>query len=105
MAIASPTVVPASTSSTPGERTAPAAVSSTVPAAPRRPADRYHSAPYLAMRAICASVSTFWTRVGAPSTPATCGRGGFEVGVLIDELTKFTTALDSPATYRAGAAT
>ena len=43
------------------------------------PTARNHSGPKRATSAKCASVSTFWTSVGAPPTPRSNGRGGVNV--------------------------
>ncbi|OLC58715.1 MAG: hypothetical protein AUH76_16710 [Candidatus Rokubacteria bacterium 13_1_40CM_4_67_11] len=77
---------------------------SSVPTAPFRPADRYQASPYLAINATCASVSTFCINVGAAATPRSRGWGGVVVGVAMPASMRWTAALDSPATYRCGAA-
>ena len=66
------------------------------------PTERNHDAPKRATSARCASVSTFRTSVGAPSTPLSYGRGGVNVGSAGPPFRNWTSAVSSPATNRSG---
>ena len=55
------------------------------------PTERNQSAPKRAIRARCASVSTFWTSVGRPPIPRSYGRGGVKAhGIGADALAQLT---------------
>ena len=86
---------------TPG-RVPPVTVTSAVPGVSARPASRYQAAPYRAMSAAWARLSTFWTSVDFPPMPFSNGRGGTVVGRASPALTKCTAADSSPATYETG---
>ena len=80
---------------TPARANAPPRVTRAVPA-PNQ------VGPKRAISARCASVSTFCTSVGRPSTPRSKGNGGFSVGFALRPSTARTSAVSSPATNRSG---
>ena len=100
----SSTAVPTGTSTTEGRTTDPATVTSVVPGALVQPLSRNQSPPLRPISARCASVSTFCTSVGRPSTPFWNGRSG-NTGVATPSPTQCARALSSLATYRAGGST
>ena len=51
-----------------------------MPGCDAEPSARNQSAPWRAINAMCASVSTLQTSVGRPRTPRSNGRGGTVVG-------------------------
>ena len=61
-------------------------------------------APRRAISARWASVSTFWTSVGAPPTPRSNGRGGLRSASPRRRSAKLTSAVSSPATKPSGTA-
>ncbi len=96
--------MPTAISVTPGlVAAAPTVTSALPPVGP--PISRYQAAPWRAISAAWARLSTFWTSVARPSIPRSNGRGGVVVGRASASLTKWTAADSSPATYVGGAAT
>ena len=67
------------------------------------PTLRNQSGPYRAISARCASVSTFCTSVGRPTTPRSKTRGGLNRGIAGSPLTRLASADSSPARKRGGA--
>ena len=67
------------------------------------PTDRNHDAPYRAISARCARVSTFCTSVGLPPRPRSDSRGGVAAGAGTPRSIQRTTALASPPTNRSAA--
>ncbi len=78
-------------------------VVSMVPGSPLVPSSRNQRAPYRAIRARWARVSTFWTRVGAPPRPRSDTRGGTNVGSAGPPPSRLTRADSWPARNRGGA--
>ncbi len=77
--------------------TAPLTVTSAEPGAAAVPICLNHSGPYLAMRATCASVSTFRTSVGRRWAPRVAGRGGTNVGRAAPPFSALISAVSWPA--------
>ena len=81
----------------PAPRTAPETVTSVVPGRSRRARPRNQAAPWRAMSARCASVSTFWTSVGRFLSPARTS-GGLTVAAAAGPRGARPRAVSSPAT-------
>ena len=94
--------VPIAASATSTEPLACRSVHSMLPGSSGVPSPRNQPGPYRAISARWASVSTFWTSVGRPSTPRSNTRGGVNCGTAGPPLTRLASADSSPARKRCG---
>ena len=92
----SPMGVPIGNSHNPGFLTRPLTPNIFVPESLNRPKDLNQSAPKFKICGKLQKVSTLFTMVGLPHKPATCGNGGFALGVARLPSRELIKAVSSP---------
>ncbi len=83
----------------PASPTRPMSVTSFVPRLVSVPTEAKASGEWARIHATWASVSPFWTTVGAPSSPCCAGYGGRMSGMPRSPARALMSAVSSPATY------